>query len=68
MEGDHVPWSDGLLERTGLVLEPMKLTYLVKICGIRQANRIHILDALSALWPLNLNLKHQSFLFLDQRE
>jgi hypothetical protein len=49
MEGDHVPWSDGLLERTGLVLEPMKLTYLVKICGIRQANRIHILDALSAL-------------------
>jgi hypothetical protein len=38
---------------------------LVKICGIRQANRIHILDEPSALWPLSLNLKHQSFLLLD---
>lgn len=49
LEGDHVPWHDGGLERTGPVLEPMKLTHFVKICGIRQANGIHILDALSAL-------------------
>jgi hypothetical protein len=49
LEGDHVPWPDGGLERTGPVFEPMKLTHLVKICGIRQANGIHILDALSAL-------------------
>jgi len=27
----------------------MKLTHLVNICGIRQANGIHILDVLSAL-------------------
>jgi hypothetical protein len=49
LKGDHVPWSDGGLECIGPVLEPMKLTLLVKICGIRQANGIHILDALSAL-------------------
>jgi hypothetical protein len=49
LEGDHVPWPDGGLERTGTVLEPMKLNHLVKICGICQANGIHILDALSAL-------------------
>lgn len=49
LEGDHVPWPDGGLERTRHVLEPMKLTHLVKICEICQANRIHILDALSAL-------------------
>jgi hypothetical protein len=49
LEGDHVPWADRGLERTGLVLEPMKLTHLVKICGIHQANEIHILDALSVL-------------------
>jgi hypothetical protein len=49
LEGDHVPWPDPGLERTLSVLEPMKLTHLVKICGIRQANRIHILDALNAL-------------------
>jgi hypothetical protein len=49
LEGDHVPWPNGGLERTWHVLEPMKLTHLVKICGIRQANGIHILDALSAL-------------------
>jgi hypothetical protein len=49
LEGDHVPWPDGGLEHTELVLEPMKLTHLVKICGIFQADRIHILDALSAL-------------------
>jgi hypothetical protein len=48
LEGDHVPWPDGGLERTLLVLEPMKLTHFVKICGICQANGIHILDALSA--------------------
>jgi hypothetical protein len=68
LEGDHVPWPNGGLERPWLVLELMKLTHLVKICGIRQANGIHILDALSALSPLSLNLKHQSFLLLDQRE
>ena len=49
LDGDHVPWLDRGLERTGFVLKPMKLTHLVKICGIRQANGIHILDALSAL-------------------
>jgi hypothetical protein len=38
-EGDYVPWPDGGLGRTWLVLKPMKLTHLVKICGIRQANR-----------------------------
>jgi hypothetical protein len=43
------PWPDRGLERTGPVLEPMKLTHLVKICGIRQANGIQILDALNAL-------------------
>jgi len=48
-EGDHVPWPDRGLERTGPVLEPMMLTHLVKIYGIRQANGIHILDALNAL-------------------
>jgi hypothetical protein len=48
-EGDHVPWSNGGLKRTGPVLKPMKLTHLVKIYGIRQANVIHILDALSSL-------------------
>jgi hypothetical protein len=48
LEGDHVPWPDKRLERTGHVLEPMKLTHLVKICGICQANEIYILDALSA--------------------
>jgi hypothetical protein len=68
LEGDHVPWNDRELKHKGLVLEPMKLTHLVKICWIRQANGIHILDALNALLPLNLNLKHQSFLLLDQRE
>jgi hypothetical protein len=68
LEGDHVPWPDGGLERIGPVLEPIKLTHLVKVCGIHQANGIHILDMLSALWPLNLNLNHQSFLLLDQRE
>lgn len=49
LEGDHVPWPDRGLERTGPVLEPMKLTHLVKIREICQANRIHILDVLSAL-------------------
>jgi hypothetical protein len=49
LEGDHVPLPDGGLERTGPVLEPMKLTHLVKIYGIRQANGIRILDVLSAL-------------------
>jgi hypothetical protein len=49
LEGDHVPWLDGGLERTWPALEPMKLTHLVKIFGIRQANGIHILDALNAL-------------------
>jgi hypothetical protein len=49
LEGDHVPWHDGGLERTWLVLKPMKMTHLVKICGIRQANGTHILVALSAL-------------------
>jgi hypothetical protein len=49
LEGDHLPWPNRRLKRTGLVLEPMKLTHLVKICGIRQANGIHILDALNAL-------------------
>ena len=34
---------------TGPVLEPMKLTHLVKIYGIRKINGIHILDALSVL-------------------
>jgi hypothetical protein len=33
LEGDHVPWPDGGLERTGSVLEPMKLTHLVKYVG-----------------------------------
>jgi hypothetical protein len=42
-------WPDKGLERTGPMLEPMKLTHLVKICGIHQANGIHILDALNAL-------------------
>jgi hypothetical protein len=46
IERDHVPWPDGGLERTKLML---KVDSLVKICGIRQANGIHILDALSAL-------------------
>jgi hypothetical protein len=49
LERDHVPWPDGGLERTWPVLEPVKLTHLVKIYGIRQTNGIHILDALSAL-------------------
>lgn len=49
MEGDHVPWPDRGLKRTGHVLEPMKLTHLVKMCGIRQANKIYILDVLNAL-------------------
>jgi hypothetical protein len=49
LEGDHVPWPNGGLERTGHVLKPMKLTHLIKIYGIRQANGIHIVDALSAL-------------------
>jgi hypothetical protein len=49
LERDHGPWPDGGLERTGHVLKLMKLTHLVKICGIRQANGIHILDALNAL-------------------
>jgi hypothetical protein len=49
LEGYHVPWPDGGLERTGPVLEPMKPTHLVKICGIRQANGIHILNVLNAL-------------------
>jgi len=49
LEGDHVPWPDGGLEHTRPALEPMKLTHLVKICGIRQANEIYILDVLSAL-------------------
>jgi hypothetical protein len=49
LEGDHVPWPNGGLKRTWPVLKPMKLTHLFKICEIRQANRIHILDALSAL-------------------
>jgi hypothetical protein len=30
LEGDHVPWPDGGLERIGPMLEPMKLTHLVK--------------------------------------
>jgi hypothetical protein len=68
LEGDHEPWPVRGLEHTRPVLEPMMLTHLVKICGIRQANEIHILDALNALGPLSLNLKHQSFLLLDQRE
>jgi hypothetical protein len=49
LDGDHVPRSARGLERTGVVLKPMKLTHLVKICGIYQANGIHIFDALSAL-------------------
>jgi hypothetical protein len=49
LERDHVPWPDGGLKRTGPVLKPMKVTHLVKIWGIRQANEIHILDALNAL-------------------
>lgn len=49
LEGDHVPWLDRGIKRTLPVLKPMKLTHLVKICGIRQANEIQILDALSAL-------------------
>jgi hypothetical protein len=49
LEGDHVPWLDRGLERTWFVLKPMKLTHLVKICRIRQANRIYILDVLNAL-------------------
>ena len=52
----------------GLALESKKLTHLVKIYGIRQINKIHILDALSVFCPLSLNLKHQSFLLLDQKE
>ena len=35
LEGDYVPWPDRGLERIGLVLEPMMLTHLVEICGIR---------------------------------
>jgi hypothetical protein len=53
LEGDHVPWPDRGLEHRGPVLEPMNLTHSVKICGIRKANRIHILDALNAFLPLN---------------
>jgi hypothetical protein len=49
LEGDYVPWPDGGLECTGPMLKPIKLTHLVKICGIRQAKGIHILDGLSAL-------------------
>jgi hypothetical protein len=49
LEGDHISWPDGGLECTGHVLEPMKLTHLIKICGICEANGIHILDALNAL-------------------
>jgi hypothetical protein len=49
LEGDHVPWPDGGHEHTWHVPKLMKLTHLVKICGIRQANGIHILDALNAL-------------------
>jgi hypothetical protein len=49
LEGDHVPWPDRGLEHTGPVLEPIKLTHLVKICGIHQVNGIHILDVLNAL-------------------
>jgi hypothetical protein len=49
LEEDHGRRPDGGLERTGPVLEPMKLTHLVKICGICQAKGIHILDVLSAL-------------------
>jgi hypothetical protein len=49
LDGDHAPWLDRGLERTGLVLEPMKLTHSIEICGIRQTNEIHILDALSVL-------------------
>jgi hypothetical protein len=49
LEGDHVPWPDRGLERTRPVLEPTKLTHSVKICGIRQADGIYILDALNAL-------------------
>jgi hypothetical protein len=33
LEGDHVSWPDGGLERTWPVLEPMKLTHLVKYVG-----------------------------------
>jgi hypothetical protein len=49
LEGDHVPWPDGGLEHTWPVFKPMKLIHLVKICGIHQASRIHILNALNAL-------------------
>jgi hypothetical protein len=49
LEGDHVPWPDGGLEHTGPVREPMKPTHLVKICGIHQANGIHILNVLNDL-------------------
>jgi hypothetical protein len=48
LEGNHITWPDRGLERIGPVLEPMNLTHLVKLCGICQANGIHILDALSA--------------------
>jgi Zn-finger protein len=48
LERDHVPCHDGGLECTWAV-EPLKLTHLVKTNGIRQANGIYILDALSAL-------------------
>jgi hypothetical protein len=40
LEGYHVPWPDGGLECTWPLLEPMKLTHLVKICGICQANSV----------------------------
>ena len=53
------------LECIGDALESMKLTLLVKIYGIRQANGIFIFDVLSALWALSLNLKHQSFIIFD---
>jgi len=49
LEGDHVPWPDRGLKHTRHVLKPMKLTHLVKICGIRQAHGIQFLAALSAL-------------------
>ena len=67
LEGDHVSLPDGGFECIGPMLEPLKLIHLVKIYGIYQANKILILDALNAFWPLDLNLKHQSFLLLDQR-
>jgi hypothetical protein len=44
LEGDYVPWPNRGLKRTGPMFEPMKLTHLVKICGIRQANVKIIID------------------------